>query len=91
VAAAAAHTRRLVVAEEHHVRSGLFGAVSEIVVQRQPVPILPLCVPSVFAPIGPAPFLLEHFGLTPVALADRIAAWVEGFPVGSGDQLVSRS
>jgi transketolase len=69
IAAAARDTRGIVTAEEHIVRGGLGGAVAEVVVTEQPVPMRILGFPG-FAPTGPTEFLLEHAGLT----ADGIAA-----------------
>jgi transketolase len=60
---AARETGRIVVAEEHTTRGGLGGAVAEVVVQHQPVPMRLLGFPGVFAPTGSAEFLLDHFGL----------------------------
>ncbi|MEZ5077265.1 MAG: transketolase C-terminal domain-containing protein [Solirubrobacterales bacterium] len=76
VASAAAETGRIVVAEDHVVSGGLGGAVAEAVVQSQPVPMLLLGVPDSFAPIGPAEWLHEHFGLTAERLAERITEWL---------------
>ncbi len=64
IIAAAAETGGIVTAEEHTVYGGLGGAVAEVVVQHQPVPMRILGVPGVFAPTGSAEWLLEHFGLT---------------------------
>jgi len=77
IAEAARTYRRLVVVEEHVTNGGLGGAVSEVVVQTDPVPVLLIGVPNVYAPIGPAGFLYEHFGLTAPQIADRVAAWLD--------------
>jgi transketolase len=69
IVTAATETRGIVTAEEHIVRGGLGGAVAEVVVTEQPVPMRILGFPG-FAPTGPTEFLLEHTGLT----ADGIAA-----------------
>lgn len=82
IAAAARETGRLVVAEDHVLNGGLYGAVAEVVVRAAPVPVLGIGVPNVFAPVGPASFLFEHFGLTPAAMAERIREWL-GPPVQS--------
>lgn len=60
---AARSTGAIVTVEEHTVRGGLGGAVAEVVVSEQPVPMRILGVPGVFAPTGSAQFLLDHFGL----------------------------
>ncbi len=77
VASAAKETGRLVVAEDHTVAGGLGGAISEVVVRTYPVPVLSIGVPGVFAPIGPADWLHEHFDLTVNRLADRILQWMQ--------------
>jgi transketolase len=76
IAAAAEKYRQLVVVEEHVTNGGLAGAVSEVVVQSKPVPMLFIGIPNVYAPIGPASFLYEHFGLTAPQIADRVAGWL---------------
>lgn len=76
VAVAARETGRLVVAEDHVLNGGLYGAVAEVVVREAPVPVLGIGVPNVYAPIGPASFLFEHFGLTAPAIAERIRGWL---------------
>jgi transketolase len=76
IVAAAGSYRRLVVVEEHVTNGGLGGAVSEVVVQNMPVPMLLIGVPNVYAPIGPANFLYEHFGLTGPQIANRVADWL---------------
>jgi transketolase len=67
---AAAAIGPIVTIEEHSIRGGLGSAVAEEVVTVHPVRMRMLGVPDVFAPTGSAPFLLEHFGLTPRAIAD---------------------
>ncbi len=62
---AARETGAIVTAEEHSTHGGLGSAVAEVVVENAPVKMRILGVPGVFAPTGEAPFLLEHFGLTP--------------------------
>ena len=74
IEAAARETGAIVTVEEHTVRGGLGGAVAEVVVERQPVPMRLLGVPGVFAPTGSAEFLLEYFGLD---VAGIVAASVD--------------
>lgn len=77
LALAARGTGRIVVAEDHVLNGGLYGAVAEVIVRTEPVPMLGIGIPNVFAPVGDAGFLFEHFGLTPPALAARIRGWLE--------------
>jgi transketolase len=65
IISAAKDTGAIVTAEEHTIYGGLGSAVAEVVVENAPVKMRILGVPGVFAPTGEAPWLLEHFGLTP--------------------------
>lgn len=65
----AASTGAIVTAEEHVVRGGLGGAVAEQVAMTRPVPMRILGFPG-FVPTGSAEWLLDHFGLNAVGLAD---------------------
>jgi transketolase len=67
IVAAATQTAGIVTIEEHIVRGGLGGAVAEVVVSEQPVPMRMLGFPG-FCPTGSASFLFEHFGLTPAGI-----------------------
>ena len=60
---AAKETGAIVTAEEHTVIGGLFSAVSEVVVAEAPAPIVPVAVQDVYGHSGPAPVLLDEFGL----------------------------
>jgi transketolase len=78
VLAAAAETGRIVTVEEHTVFGGLGGAVAEVVVCHQPVPMRILGVPGVFAPTGSTEWLLEHFGLTAQGIREAARELVGG-------------
>lgn len=67
---AAKETGAIVTAEEHSVIGGLGGAVSEVLSENYPVPILKLGVYDTFGKSGPATELLKIFGLD----AEHIAA-----------------
>lgn len=69
ILAAARETGAIVTVEEGSIHGGLGGAVAEVVVTGHPVPMRILGVPDVFAPTGPTPWLLEHFGLTAEGIA----------------------
>lgn len=60
---AAKETGAIVTAEEHSVIGGLGGAVSEVLCEEYPVPVVKLGVYDVFGHSGPAPKLLDEFGL----------------------------
>ena len=65
----AAETGAILTVEEHSVRGGLGGAVTEVVTSNRPVPVHRMGFPG-FLPTGSVEWLLEHFGLTPAGIAD---------------------
>jgi len=65
----AAGTGAILTVEEHSVRGGLGGAVTEVVTSNRPVPVHRMGFPG-FLPTGSVEWLLEHFGLTPAGIAD---------------------
>jgi transketolase len=77
IASAARETRAIVTVEEHTVHGGLGSAVAEVVVATHPVPVKMLGFPGVFAPTGPASFILEHFGLTSGGIRDATLELLE--------------
>jgi transketolase len=68
VLAAARETGAIVTAEEHSVIGGLGGAVSEVVCETYPVPVVKVGIQDVFGQSGEAKELMVHYGLT----AERI-------------------
>ena len=68
---AAKETGAIVAAEEHSVIGGLGGAVSELLCEEYPVPVLKLGVYDTFGHSGPAPKLLDEFGLRAVNIAEK--------------------
>jgi len=74
---AARETGAIVTIEEHSVYGGLGSAIAEVVVESHPAPMRLLGVPGVFAPTGSAPWLLEHFGLTPEAICEAARQLLE--------------
>ena len=64
----AAKTGAILTVEEHSVRGGLGGAVSEVVTASDPVPMRIMGFPG-FLPTGSAEWLLDHFGLTAQGIA----------------------
>lgn len=71
VIAAAAETGAIVTVEEHSVRGGLGGAIAEVVIGTNPVPMRILGFPG-FVPTGSAEWLFDHFGLTETGIADTV-------------------
>lgn len=69
--AAAAETGAIVTVEEHSVRGGLGGAISEVVSTTNPVPMRILGFPG-FVPTGSAEWLFDHFGLNETGIADAV-------------------
>ena len=68
---AAKETGAIVTAEEHSVIGGLGSAVSELLCEEYPVPVLKLGVYDTFGHSGPAPKLLDEFGLRAVNIAEK--------------------
>lgn len=66
----------VVTVEEHTVIGGLGGAVAELLAEQGGGPPLRrIGLPDVFGESGSNDALLEHFGLSPTRVADRIQAW----------------
>ena len=68
---AAKETGAIVTAEEHSVIGGLGGAVSEFLAEEYPVPVVKLGVYDRFGYSGPAPVLLDQFGLRAVNIVKK--------------------
>lgn len=63
---AAKETGRIITIEEHSIFGGLGAAVSEVVVQKKPVPVRILGIPDEAAITGTGQQIFEHYGLTSV-------------------------
>ncbi len=68
---AARETGAIVTAEEHSVIGGLGSAVSEVVCETNPVPVVKLGVYDEFGHSGPANKLLDEFGLRAVNIVEK--------------------
>ena len=68
---AAKETGAIVTAEEHNIIGGLGSAVSEVVCEECPVPVLRVGVKDKFGKSGTVPALLEEYGLTPKDLCEN--------------------
>lgn len=69
---AAKETGAIVTAEEHSVIGGLGSAVSECLAEEYPVPVVKLGVYDRFGYSGPAPKLLDEFGLRAVNIVEKV-------------------
>ncbi len=70
LAAAARETGAIVTAEEHNVLGGLGAAVTEVICETCPVPVVRVGMPDTYGHSGTVPALLEAYGLTPAKLAE---------------------
>ena len=68
---AAKETGAIVTAEEHSVIGGLGSAVSEVICEEYPVPVIKLGVNDQFGHSGPAVKLLDEFGLRAVNIVEK--------------------
>ncbi len=68
---AAKETGAIITAEEHSVIGGLGSAVCDVVCAKCPVPVYKMGVNDVFGYSGPAPKLLDAFGLRAVNIAAK--------------------
>ena len=68
---AAKETGAIVTAEEHNVIGGLGSAVTEVICETVPVPVLRVGVMDTFGKSGPAKELLPLFGLCAANIAAK--------------------
>ena len=68
---AAKETGAIVTVEEHNVIGGLGSAVSEVITEEIPVPVLKIGVQDVFGESGLPNQLLEAYGLTAVNVVEK--------------------
>jgi transketolase len=66
---AAAETRGIVTAEEHHLTGGLGGAVAELLAQEHPTRMRLVGMPDDFAVVGPTVPLRAKYGMSAEAIA----------------------
>lgn len=76
VVAAVRDTGAILTAEEHSTFGGLGSAIAEVVVAEAPAPMKILGVPGIFAPTGSAEFLLDEYGMAPMAVAEAAKALI---------------
>ena len=68
---AASETGAIVTAEEHNIIGGLGAAVSEVICEECPVPVVKVGVNDSFGRSGKVPPLLEMYGLTPENILEK--------------------
>ena len=68
ILAAAAETRGIVTAEEHHLTGGLGGAVAELLAVEHPTRMRMVGMPDVFAMVGPTVPLRAKYGMSTAAI-----------------------
>ena len=64
VLAAAAETRGIVTAEEHHLAGGLGGMVAELLAVERPTRMRMIGMPDAFAMVGPTGKIREKYGMS---------------------------
>ena len=69
IAKAVADTGAIVTAEEHNIIGGLGAAVTEVVCESCPAPVLRVGMNDTYGHSGTVPALLEAYGLTPANIA----------------------
>ena len=67
---AAAETRGIVTAEEHHLTGGLGGAVAELLAVTRPTPMRLVGMPDEFACVGPTDRIRARYGMSARHIAD---------------------
>ncbi|NLX94112.1 MAG: transketolase family protein [Clostridiales bacterium] len=72
IIAAAKETGAIVTAEEHSIIGGLGGAVTEVVCESVPVPVLRVGVEDVFGRSGPGAELLHIYGLDAANIVEKV-------------------
>lgn len=76
ILAEAKRTGKIVTVEEHSVLGGLGGAVTEVVSESCPVPVLRIGVEDVFGESGPAMELIKKYGLDADSIAAKVKGWL---------------
>ena len=70
----AGRTGAIVTAEEHNIIGGLGEAISAVTSESNPVPVLRVGIEDAFGRSGKVPALLEKYGLTSAAIAEKARA-----------------
>jgi transketolase len=77
VLSAAAETRGVVTAEEHHYAGGLGGAVAELLAVENPTRMRMVAMPDEFAVVGPTVPLRAKYGMSAEAIVSACKALLE--------------
>lgn len=77
IISSAQKTGAIVTAENHNIINGLGSAVSEVLVENNPVPMKRIGVKDLFGEVGPVDFLQEKFELTANDIVKQVKAVVE--------------
>lgn len=72
IISAAKSTRKIITVEENNVLGGLGGAVSEIVTEFFPAPVLRLGIDDIYTKSGPYEELLDEYGFSPSEISMKI-------------------
>jgi transketolase len=73
----AVETRAIVTVEEHSIIGGLGGAVAEVLVENQPVPMARVGLKDLFGESGKPDELLIKYGLTPQDIETAVRAVIK--------------
>jgi transketolase len=77
ILAAAAETRGIVTAEEHHLTGGLGGAVAELLAVEHPTRMRMVGMPDTFAVVGPTVALRAKYGMSAEAIVGACRALLD--------------
>ena len=77
ILAAAAETRGIVTAEEHHLTGGLGGAVAELLAVEHPARMRMVGMPDTFAVVGPTVALRAKYGMSAEAIAGACRSLID--------------
>ena len=77
ILAAAAETRGIVTAEEHHLTGGLGGAVAELLAVEHPTRMRMVGMPDTFAVVGPTVALRAKYGMSAEAIIGACRALLD--------------
>lgn len=72
-----AKTGKVVTVEEHSIVGGLGGAVAEALMEKVPAKLKRIGVEDVFGESGPAPQLIEKYGLDAAHIAEKVREFLK--------------